>query len=215
MYIFLGAAGKRGYTLNMHPAKLFFFAACLASGWPHSQTPAPSTAPNPSPMAAIGPLVKQQFGSGFTVTSSMQTAIIVADFDSDGVEDVAIVADSKDPLPDSYDFKYSVSDPYYTYFGYGNPQQTAGFGRSDPGHNHDLLIIFGAGPEAWRAATPKAKFVIVNVPFDTIEVGRMLVKKNKPPIFVIKAQESQLMDSSVFWDAKKKRWKWQPGSTLE
>lgn len=189
---------------------LLMIAACLSQ--------ASSPPPNPQNSAkieAIGPLVKQQFGSTFTVTGSMQTAVIVADFDGDGVEDVAIVADSKDPLPDSYAFKYSVSDPYYGFFGYGNPQQTAGFGKSDPGHNHDLLVIFGAGPDAWHASTPKAKFVIINVPFDTVEVGRMMVKKNKPPIFVIKAQESRLMDANVYWDAKKKRWKWMPGDTTE
>ena len=200
----------------MHSAvKLLFLVACLGAVGSPSQSSTPQAAENPAKTESIGPLVKQQFGSSFTVTSSMQTALIVADFDGDGVEDVAIAADSKDPLPDSYAFKYSVSDPYYTFFGYGNPQQTAGFGRADPGHNHDLLVIFGAGAEAWRAATPKAKFVIINVPFDTIEVGRMLIKKNKPPIFIIKVQESQLMDSSVYWDAKKKRWKWQPGDTLE
>lgn len=179
---------------------------------------APNPQPNPqsaSKIEAIAPLVKQQFGSTFTVTSSMQSAVIVADFDGDGVEDVAIVADSKDPLPDSYQFKYSVSDPYNGFFGYGNPQFTAGFGKSDPGHNHDLLVIFGAGPDAWHASTPKAKFVIINVPFDTVEVGRMMIKKNKPPIFVIKALEAQIMDSNVYWDAKKKRWKWTPGDTVE
>jgi hypothetical protein len=191
-------------------ARLLLIAACLcqaANAQPGAQSQ--------NKMEAIAPLVKQQFGGSFTVNSGMQTAIIVADFDGDGVEDVAIVADSKDPLPDSYAFKYSVSDPYYSFFGYGNPQLTAGFGKSDPGHSHDLLVIFGAGPDAWRAATPKAKFVIINVPFDTVEVGRLMIKKNKPPIFVIKAQESRLMDSSVFWDAKKKRWKWMPGDTLE
>jgi hypothetical protein len=200
----------------MHSAvKLVFLAACLAAAHPESQSPAPSGAQTPNRMEAIGPLVKQQFGPEFTVTSSMPTALIVADFDGDGVEDVAIVADSKDPMPDSYAFKYAVSDPFHSFFGFGNPQETASFGRSDPGHNHDLLVIFGAGADAWRSSTPKAKFVIINVPFDTIEVGRLLIKKNKPPIFVIRAQEAQVMESSVYWDAKKKKWKWQPGDTLE
>ena len=76
------------------------------------------------------------------------------------------------------------------------------------------VIILGSGPEGWRAATPKAKFVIINLPFDEIAVGRMLIKKNKPPIFVIKARESQIMDSAVWWDAKKKRWRWEPGNAV-
>lgn len=195
--------------------KLLFCAACLGAAGSQPQSPAPGNSDNVTKIESVAPLVKQQFGPTFTVTKSMQTALIVADFDGDGVEDAVIVADSKEPFPDSYAFKYEVSDPYYAYFGMGNPQQTAGFGRTDPTHNHDLLVIFGAGADAWRAAAPKAKFVIINVPFDAIEVGRLLIKKNKPPIFSIRAQESQIMDSTVFWDAKKKKWKWQPGSTFE
>lgn len=200
----------------MHSAlRLSFLIACIGVVALQPGRSAPTGPGTTSGIDSVGPLVKQQFGPGFSVVSNMQTAIIVADFDGDGVEDVAIVADNKDPLPDSFAFKYSVDDPYYTFFGFGNPRETAAFGRSDPGHNHDLLVIFGTGGEAWRAAVPKAKFVLINVPFDTIEVGRMLVKKNKPPIYTIKAQETGLMQSSVFWDAKKKRWKWQPGDTLE
>jgi hypothetical protein len=177
-----------------------------------AQSPSAGNPPKPEPVA---PLVQQQFGPAFTLATTMQLALITADFDGDGVEDVAIVADSKDPLPDSFQYKYEVADPYNSYFGFGNPRITASYGKNDPGHNHNLLVIFGAGPEAWRAATPKAKFVLINVPFDTIEVGRMLIKKNKPPIFVIKALEARLMDSAVYWDAKKKRWRWEPGDTIE
>jgi hypothetical protein len=92
---------------------------------------------------------------------------------------------------------------------------TASYGKNDPDHNHDLLVIMGAGPESWHAAMPKAKYVLINVPFDSIEVGRMLLKKNKPPIFVIRAIEARLMDSNVYWDAKKKKWKWQPRDAIE
>lgn len=186
----------------------FLFCVCLAG----AQSPPAAGIPKPEPVA---PLIQQQFGPTFTVSTNLPLTVLTADFDGDGVEDVAIVADSKDPLPDSYQYKYSVADPYNSYFGLGDPRMTAGYGKSDPTHNHDLLIIFGSGQEAWHAATPKAKFVLINVPFDTVEVGRMLVKKNRPPIFVIKAVESRIMDSAVFWDAKKKKWKWQPGDTLE
>jgi len=188
---------------------LFIAVVCLAGAQSKSAAVA-TTKPE-----TLNPLVQQQFGPGFTVTASQSLAVLAADFDGDGVEDVAIVADSKDPLPDSYQFKYQVADPYHSYFGMSDPRFTAGYGKLDPNHNHQLLVIFGAGPETWRAATPKAKFVLINVPFDTVEVGRMLVKKNKPPIFVIKALEAQIMDSAVFWDAKKKRWKWQPGDTMQ
>ena len=200
-------------------SRLILLVACLAAAQTpqaaSSPTPAKPKADVPVKMASLAPLVTQQFGPTFTPAPMPTVGAYTADFDGDGVEDVVFIADSKDPLPDSYQFKYTVSDPYHSFFGFGDPRHTAGLGAADPGHNHDLLVIFGAGPEAWRSATPKAKFVLINVPFDTIAIGRMLAKKNKPPIFTIHAQESRLMDSVVFYDAKKKKWKWQPGDTLE
>ncbi len=182
--------------------RVLFLAACLAV----AQSPSANTVK----VESIAPLVKKQFGPNFTVTATGASAVISADFDGDGVEDAVIVADSKDPLPDSYEFKYVVADPYNSFFGFGNPNQTAGFNTNDPKHNHDLLVIFGAGPEAWHADTPKAKFVLINVPFDTIEIGRLMLKKAKPPIFVIRAVEAEVMESNIYWEVKKKRWKWQP-----
>src|SRR5438270_2351090 len=194
---------------------VFFLAACIAVGQ-SPQTAPPALAANPaSPDAAqLEALIKQQFGATFTLPAKFSTLAIAADFDGDGVEDLAIVANSKDPLPDSFSFKYEVADPYHAYFGFGNPRLTSGF-RADPEHSHHLLIIFGSGKEGWHAATPKAKFVLVNVPFDSVEVGRMLVSKKKPPIFIIRVLEAQVMDSAVWWDAKKKRWKWEPGDTIQ
>jgi len=184
--------------------KVVFLVACLAA----AQTP-PA---NNSKWETVTPLVKQQFGPNFTVTTNEAGAVLVADFDGDGVQDLLVVADNKDPLPDSYEFKYAVADPYNAFFGFNNPAMTAAFGRADPKRNHDLLVVFGAGADAWHAATPKAKFVLINVPFDSLEIGRMLIKKDKPPIFVIKALElGSELDSAVYWDIKKKKWKWQPG----
>jgi hypothetical protein len=187
--------------------RALFFIGCVASG---QTSPASATAK----YQQLTPVIQQQFGSTFTLSEKFATPVITGDLDGDGVEDVVMIADSKDPLPDSYQYKYQVEDPYNAFFGFGNPQQTAGMGRLDPRQNHDLLIIFGAGADAWHAATPKAKFVLINVPFDEITLGRMLVKKKKPPIFVIKAIETELSESAVFWDAKKKHWRYEPFSTL-
>lgn len=195
-------------------------AACVAGG----QTSAPASAPqaNASPASAPQPaisaeqlaaLVKQQFGTTFTMPASFPTPAIVADFDGDGIDDIAIVAKSKEPFPDSYELKYRVLDPYNSYFGMSDPQLSSAFSANDPRRDHQLLVIFGIGAESWRAATPKAKFVLINVPFDNIIVGRMLIKKKKPPIWVIKTQEKQIMESAVYWDGK--RWKWEPGSMLD
>jgi hypothetical protein len=196
--------------------KLLLLSACVAAAQSpqSSQSAVPAASAATAELTQIAAIVKQQFGDTFTISAKFSPPFIAADFDGDGVEDVAIVADSKDPLPDSFAFKYEVADPYHAYFGFGNPKVTSTF-SADPGHTHHFLVIFGSGKESWHAATPKAKFVLINVPFDTFEVGRMLISKKKPPIFVIKALESQIMDSSVWWEAKKKRWRWEPGNTLE
>src|SRR5260221_11223876 len=195
--------------------KVLFLAACVAAAQsPQTSQPTAAPAAAGADPAQLAVLVKQQFGEKFTVPAKFPTPIITADFDGDGVEDVAIVANSKDPLPDSYAFKYDVSDPYHAYFGFGNPKLSSSF-SADPEHTHHLLVIFGSGKEGWHAATPKAKFVLINVPFDSVEVGRLLISKKKPPIFVIKALEAQIMDSAIFWDAKKKKWKWEPGDTVQ
>lgn len=188
--------------------RVFLLGAALAAG----QT---SASPSPDKLQSFNALAQQQFGATFSITEKTPTAIITGDFDGDGVEDVVMVADSKDPLPDSYQYKYQVEDPYNGFFGFGDPRETAGMGRMDPRQSHDLLVIFGAGAQAWHAATPKAKFVLINVPFDSVQLGRMLVKKKKPPIFVIKAIETQLSESAVYWDAKKKRWRWEPGNSID
>jgi hypothetical protein len=196
--------------------KFLLMAACVAAAQSPQTSPQPAAAALASGVDTpqIATIVKQQFGDTFTLPAKFPTPLITADFDGDGVEDVAIVANSKDPLPDSYAFKYEVADPYHAYFGFGNPKYTSSF-RVDPEHNHHLLVIFGNGKEGWHAAVPKSKFVLVNVPFDTLEVGRMLTSKKKPPIFVIKALESEVMDSAVWWEAKKKRWRWEPGDTVQ
>lgn len=196
--------------------KFLLLAACVAAA--QSPQTSPPTAAGASAhgtdLTQLAAIVKQQFGDTFTIPAKVSTPVLTADFDGDGVEDIAIVANSKDPLPDSYAFKYEVADPYHAYFGFGNPKLTSTF-SVDPEHAHHLLVIFGSGKEAWHAATPKGKFVLINVPFDTLEVGRMLISKKKPPIFVIKAIESQVMDAAVWWEAKKKRWRWEPGDAVQ
>ena len=186
----------------------FAVIACAAAEQGPATPPPPQNLP--PDLAAV---VKAQFGSTFTLPAKFPTVLLTADFDGDGVEDAAIVASSTEPFPDSVEFKYKVSDPYNAYFGMGNPAMSSKFSTADPQRNFDLLIILGSGSDGWRSATPKDKFVIINLPFDDISVGRMLIKKNKPPVFVIKARESEIMDSAVWYDIKKKRWKWEPGNT--
>ena len=106
--------------------KVLFLAACVAAAQsPQTSQPAAAPAAPGADPAQLSTLVKQQFGETFTVPAKFPTPLITADFDGDGVQDVAIVANSKDPLPDSYAFKYQVADPYHAYFGFGNPRLTS------------------------------------------------------------------------------------------
>jgi hypothetical protein len=126
------------------------------------------------------------------------------DLDGDGVEDAVIVVRFKNPLSGQAEFNYKVVDPYYTFNGYGNPKVTVEFGTEDPRHHNMVLVIHGAGPEAWRAETPKLKFVIINLPFELLRVAHVTVKKKK--ISVIVGDDEDGSAASVYWDGKKYKW---------
>jgi hypothetical protein len=69
-----------------------------------------------------------------------------------------------------------------------------------------MLVIHGSGAKAWRSATPKAKFVVVNLPYRTISVRKMrLKKKNIEAVYVEEAGEME-ESSALFFDGKKFRY---------
>ena len=180
-----------------------------------SQTAPPSPAGNkPAAFAVDNDFVHQQFGTEFTLVAS--EAPLVADFDGDGVEDVAIVAKAKNVMMDQAEHSYRVLDPYDDFFGIGDPRITSQFGAEDPERRGMvLLIIHGAGSEAWHAAKPKAKFVIINFPFKQLAVKHLQVRRKKV-VNAVYAEEtgSDQMTSAIFFDGKK--YKYQPmGSSLE
>jgi len=169
-------------------------------------------------------VVKKQFGADLEIaeTSSEITAqylhpdkkkegrwkyLLTGDLDGDGVEDAVIVVRFKNPLAGQTQYDYKVVDPYFTYHGYGNPKVTATFQSEDPRYNHMLLIIHGAGPEGWRAEKPKAKFVIINLPFEFLSIAPVVVdKKKKKKVMGIMAEEVDGVSSSCYWDGKKYKW---------
>lgn len=156
--------------------------------------------------------VQKQFGSN---CSLIGIPSIKADFDGDGVEDIVIPAHCTNPMMDQAEENYVVVDPYNSFFGYGNPKITTQFSSEDPDRRgFSLLVIHGAGPDAWHAATPKAKFMIVNLPFKSIYVKKLVVrKKNHMAIYADETGGDGLV-SALFWDGKKYRY--QPmGSSME
>jgi hypothetical protein len=167
----------------------------------------------PSAPAVDNDFVKKQFGSSCTVMPGPPQ--LKADLDGDGIEDLVVAARCTNPLADQAENNFTVIDPYNAFYGYGNTKITTQFASEDPAtRGLVLLVIHGAGPEAWQAAAPKAKFVIINLPFRQVAVKKLTVKKKI--VMAIYAEETggDRMTSATFWDGKKYRY--QPiGSSME
>ena len=158
--------------------------------------------------------VQKQFGS--TCWLMPGPPPLTADLDGDGIEDVVIVARCSNPLMDQTENNYKVVDPYNAFFGYGDPKITSQFASEDPqSRGLSLLIIHGSGPEAWRSATPKAKFIVINLPFKQIALKKLAErKKTITAIYAKESREAEGTVSVVFWDGKK--YKYRPiGSSME
>jgi hypothetical protein len=146
--------------------------------------------------------VHRQFGDQFTFIPSVGVAY--GDLDGDGVEDVVIAARCKNPMLDQSENNFTVIDPYNAFFGYGNPQVTTTFSEGDPSlRGLVILIIHGSGPEAWRSPKPKAKYVVVNLPYKAIYVRKFTLKKRKIEALYVEEAGSLGASSAVFYDGKK------------
>ncbi|MCU1270802.1 MAG: hypothetical protein JWN74_2096 [Acidobacteriaceae bacterium] len=175
-----------------------------------------AAAQNSVPAAALvdNDFVHQQFGDSCSLEPKWQP--MKGDLNGDGSEDIVIVARCKNVLIDQGEKNYLVVDPMDSFFGYGNPSITTSFAPDDPKlRGVSLLVIHGDGADGWRAATPLAKFVIINLPVKTLTVKKMKVKRKKlaTAIYVEEAGADQ-MTAAIFWDGKKYRY--QPlGSSME
>jgi len=151
--------------------------------------------------AELQQMVAKQFGPDFTVDANF--APVKGDLDGDGVEDIAIIAITKHAMGGMGKFNYKVSDPYDSYFGVGDPKITTTMGNFGDGTGHCILLIHD-----WKAETPKAKWVVVNVPFVKTASGQVTWKKKT--VTAVTAIDMDGMNSYVFFDGKKYRW--EPGS---
>jgi len=150
-----------------------------------------------APVSPLQALVTKQFGPDFTLDTRFEP--MQGDFDGDGTIDIALIATSKHPMGGSGAFDYKVSDPYDSYFGLGDPHITTQFSTFGDGSGHCILIIHD-----WKAATPRAKWVIVNVPFDKVALGQVTWKKKT--VAAVAAAEADGLSSMVFYDGHKYRW---------
>jgi len=175
--------------------------------------PPPAHAHPPSP-AVTDEFIHKQFGDNCSLIAGPSQ--FVADLDDDGVDDLVVAAKCKNPMADKDEYSFVVADPYDAYLGFGDVKVTSTFASDEPGRRGiSLLIIHGAGDDAWRAATPKAKFLLINLPFKTLTVKRLTLKKKIVlGIYMEETGEGENTSSVVFWDGKK--YKYQPlGSTME
>ncbi len=176
--------------------------ACLAAAQQPAQQPTTQQRAAEHPPEAQQ-LVTREFGPG--ITADPKSPVLFGDLDGDGQEDAVIVAMAKNPLANEVDFHYTAIDPYDAYFGFGDPKITVQFSATNATATRYVLVIHN-----WRA--PKAKFLILNLPFEHLSLERVAVKKKKV-ITAIHADESSGITANVYWTGKK--YKWQPGYSNE
>jgi hypothetical protein len=150
--------------------------------------------------ADLQSMIDEQFGVGFKIDAKFVPQ--TGDFDGDGEQDIAIVAIGGKPLGGESGYNYRVQDPYNGYFGWGDPKVTSQFGSVDGGPARRILVI-----HSWQKPTPKAKFVLINIPFEKWDTTKKMLKKRL--ISILEVQESSGMGAILLFDGKKYRW--EPG----
>ena len=175
--------------------------------------PPPARAKSPSP-AVTDEFVHKQFGDNCALLAGPPQ--FVADVDGDGVDDLVVAARCRNPMADQDEYGFRVADPYNSFLGFGEVKVTSTFASDAPERRGvSLLIVHGAGADAWRAESPKAKFLLINLPFKTLTVKRLATKKRTIlGIYMEEQGEGEDTSSVLYWDGKKYKYQ-QLGSSLE
>jgi hypothetical protein len=167
--------------------------------------PPPAHARTPVP-AVSDEYVHKEFGENCSVLSGPPQ--FVGDLDGDGVDDLVIAARCKNPMADQAEYGFRVTDPYDSFLGFGDVKVTSTFASDEPERKGvSLLIVHGVGPEAWRSDKAKPKFLLINLPFKTLTVKRLQLKKRVVlGIYMEEKGEGESTSSVIFWDGKKYRY---------
>jgi hypothetical protein len=169
--------------------------------------PPPPPAPAKSPAHAVtDEFVHKEFGDDCSVLGGPQQ--FVGDMDGDGIDDLVIAARCKNPIADQSEYGFRVVDPYDSFLGFGDIKVTSTFASDEPERKGVcLLIVHGIGADAWRSVKPKAKFVLINLPFQTLAVKRLALRKRTVlGIYMEERGEGEQTTSVVFWDGRKYRY---------
>jgi hypothetical protein len=199
--------------LFLLPTLALLLTVVASAGDKKVPPPPPAHAKAPSP-AVTDELIHKQFGDNCSLLHGPPQ--FVADMDDDGVEDLIVAAKCKNPMADKDEYSFVVGDPYDSFLGYSDIKVTSTFASDEPGRRGvTLLVIHGAEKDTWRAETPKAKFLLINLPFKTLTVKRLVIKKKTIlGIYMEETGEGEDSSSVVFWDGKKYKYQLL-GSTLE
>ncbi len=201
------------HTKWMFPVLACFLLVAEAALCKKPIPPPPAPARSASP-AVTDEFIHKQFGDNCSLLDGPKQ--FVGDMDGDGIDDLVVAAKCKNPMADKDEYAFTVSDPYDSFLGFGNVKLTSTFASDEPQRRGvSLLIIHGGEKDAWRSDTPKAKFLLINLPFKTLTVKRLVVhKRTVLGIYMEEQGEGEDTSSVVFWDGKKYRYQ-MLGASLE
>src|ERR1700722_12093184 len=186
---------------------LLAIAATSATVSAEKKEPPPPPAHAKSPVPAVtDEYIHKEFGDNCSLLSGPPQ--FVGDLDGDGADDLVVAGRCKNPMADQAEYGFLVADPYNTFLGFGNVKVTSTFASDVPDRKGVcLLIVHGVGPEGGRSDQVQPKFLLINLPFKTLTVKRLALKKKTVlGVYMEEQGEGEATSSVIFWDGKKYRY---------